>query len=205
VWHGAGVIVREPRRGRLLAGVLSGVLLTVLIACTPSDPAPPPAPPAVVGQPVPSEVRDLTPFVKFPCNLVPPAVVQEFGLGEIRVSEANPAMPQEPAGCRAEVAKGPPGSGGSEDDVLIVPFVRDVVAEEEASPLRLEPSPPVAGLPAGVRPALGRDDCDLLVRTAPDQGLRVELSRYREKPEASCDLARRIAGSVLAWVPRASG
>ncbi|MEJ2862420.1 DUF3558 family protein [Actinomycetospora flava] len=138
---------------------------------------------------------------------MPPAVVAEFGLGDIRVTVPGSESPEEPAGCKAAVAKQPPGAGGFEDDVTVAPFDRDIVGGQEASALGLEPTPPVGGLPAGLWPGWGSDECDVFVRTAPDQGLRVQLTRYRDQPgaESPCDLARRVAGSVLAWVRRAGG
>lgn len=191
--------------GRLRGCVVVGALAVALVACAPGEPAPPPTPtrPVVVGQPAPSEQRDLVPFLKFPCNLVPPGVVSEFRLKEIATTQPDPQVPGEPADCVAQISRDNPGE--NEDDIVITPFGRDVVADEEARRIGLTPLPPVAGLPAGLRKNPGPDECSVYVRTAPDRGLRVSLTRYEpDRPgvASSCDTVVRLAGAVLGFVPR---
>ncbi|MFC5141991.1 DUF3558 family protein [Actinomycetospora rhizophila] len=182
------------------------VLLAVtLAACTPSQPTLPPTPtrPTVVGQPAPAEVRDLGPYLKFPCNLVAPGAVGEFRLKEIAATPPDPQVPGEEGDCVAQMSRDDPGE--TEDDVVITPFDRDIVAEEEDRVAGLTPVPPVAGLPAGLRKNPGPDECSVYVRTAQDQGLRASLTRYEpDRPGAasSCDTVVRLAGAVLGFVPR---
>ncbi|WP_166660093.1 DUF3558 family protein [Actinomycetospora succinea] len=194
------MIVGQSRRAWSRQIAMLGVLAAA--SCAPIDPpASQPTRPTVVGQPAPSEQRDVRPFLTFPCNLLPPAVVDDFSLREIRPAPPDPASPGDVAHCKVQIARVDPAA--AEDDVTIAPYERDVVAEEEARRTGLTAAPPVVGLPAGVRSS--GDDCSVYVRTAPDQGLLVDLVRYDPAPPEAgspCDVVLRIAGSLLAFVPR---
>ena len=188
--------------------VLAATVVLLTVSCTsPGPPAPgddPPTPPAV--QPPPAAQRAVEGFVGRPCDLLRPEQYVAEGLEDMRVASSGPPVPD---GVFCYARRDRPDSTDGPDDVLIGVSPGE---DRYAFTIATATAPDVlrrteiAGLPAvqqEVAPG-SYPTCLLAILTAPGQSLEVSVARYPiESPTGdTCDVARRLAESAIANLPR---